>query len=172
MTSPFGPIQPLRAAHDVDDFNCGSDALTDWLRRRALQAQESDTCRVYVVCRAGTNRVVGYHDITAAQVQQDSAPARVKKGTASQQPIPVALLARLAVDVTVQGHQLGKALVVDALRRVNAAADILAVRALLIHCQDEAARRFYMHLADFDESPTDPLHLMLPIKDLRLLLKG
>jgi len=84
--------------------------------------------------------------------------------------VPVILLTRLAVDTSAQGRKIGRALVLDALARVNAAADDIGVRALLIHAKDEEARAFYMHLAEFEPSPTDPLHLFLLMKDLRKAL--
>lgn len=84
--------------------------------------------------------------------------------------MPVIILTRLGVDLSEQGRGLGRALVVDALRRVDSAADIVGIRALLIHAEDEGAKDFYMNLAEFEESPTDPLHLFLLIKDLRRAL--
>ena len=97
------------------------------------------------------------------------APQRVKKGT-GRYPIPVIILTRLGADVSEQGHGLGRALLAGALRRVAGAADQIGVRALLIHCEDERARSFSLHHAEFDPSPTDPLHLVLLIKDLRRAL--
>ena len=165
----FAPIVPLGSEHDAADFECGSDAQNDWVRRHALQAHRSGTSRVYVLTRAGSPRVLGYFALAAGSVEQASAPARVRQG-AGRYPIPVVLLTRLGVDRSVQGRGLGAALVRDALLRVDQAADTIGVRALLIHCESAAARAFYEHLAEFEPSPTDPLHLLLLMKDLRAAL--
>jgi GNAT superfamily N-acetyltransferase len=169
LTSRYRPVEPLTARHLVDEFDCGSPAETIWIREHALQAHRSGTSRVYVVCRAADDRVVGYHALAAGSVEPDRAPERVKKG-AGRYPIPVIILTRLGTDLTEQGHGLGRALLADALRRVASAADQIGVRALLIHCEDESARSFYLHHAEFESSPTDPLHLLLPIKDLKRAL--
>ena len=114
--------------------------------------------------------VVGYYSLSTASVEYDQAPERAKKGMA-RHPIPVILIARLAVDHTRQGKGLGAALLLDALRRVLTAADIVGIRAILVHAKDEAAKRFYEHF-DFDPSPVDPMHLFLIIKDVARLAKG
>jgi len=162
-----GP-EPLTAAHDVKNFDCGKHALTEWLRRFALQSHQAGAARVYVVHRAG--RVVGYYALAAGSVEPEEAPERVKKGLA-RQPIPVILLARLAVDVSEQRQGLGAALLKDALRRITSAADEIGARAVLVHAKDDEAKDFYRHF-DFEASPTDPLHLFLRMKDLRAILWG
>ena len=111
------------------------------------------------------NRVVGYYALATGSVLKHESPRRIAKGLANH-PIGVVLLARLAVDRTHQGKGLGKALLFDALSRVEEAADIVAVRAVLVHAIDEAARRFYLHF-EFEESPVDPFQLLLLLKDLR-----
>ncbi|MBI2170302.1 MAG: N-acetyltransferase [Actinobacteria bacterium] len=169
MSSRFSDVELLTAQHRLAEFDCGSDAQTIWLRRYAFQAHQSGTSRVHVVRRLEDDATVGYHALAAGAVLQESATARVVKG-AGDHPIPVVILTRLGVDVEEQGKGLGVALLVDALRRVDAAADEIGVRALLIHCEDERAKSFYVHVAQFEESPTDPLHLMLLVKDLRKVL--
>lgn len=171
MTARYGPPGPLGRGHRLGAFDCGQDAQTEWLREHALQAHRAGTSRVYVVCRRGEDGVVGYHALAAGAVRPGEAPSRVARGT-GRHPIPVIVLTRLGVDRAEQGHGLGRALLADALRRAAAAADTIGVRAVLIHCEDEAARAFYIRQAAFEDSPTDPLHLMLLMKDLRAALGG
>jgi GNAT superfamily N-acetyltransferase len=163
-------VEPLTRTHRIDEFDCGSPAQSEWLRRYALQAHASGGSRVYAVTDLDTDRVVGYYALAAASVGRADAPRRLLQGAGGYDQ-PVILLTRLGVDRGAQGAGLGKALLVDALRRVNAAADLIGVRALLIHCESESARAFYLNPARFDESPTDPLHLLLLIKDLRKALQ-
>lgn len=166
MTSRYSQVEPLGISHNVSDFDCGSEAQTNWLRRHGLAAHQSGTSRVRVVRRIEDDAVVGYYALSSGAVLLENAPERIKKG-AGQYPIPVVILTRLGVDVSEQGGGLGSALVVDALRRVDVASQEIGVRALLIHCEGDAAKRFYMRIADFEESPTDSLHLVLLMKDLR-----
>jgi GNAT superfamily N-acetyltransferase len=165
----FGPVGPLTASHDTEAFDCGSPVQTEWLRRYALQAQAAGTSRVYVSTASGSRVVVGYYALAAGSVERAGAPERLRKGT-GRHPVPVVVLSRLGVDVGAQGKGLGAALVRDALLRVVAAADVIGVRALLVHAESEKARGFYEHVAEFEKSPTDPLHLMLLMKDLRRAL--
>lgn len=149
-------------------FDCGSSAQSGWLVDHALQAHRAGLSRVYVV--RGLDRpdqaVVGYYTLAAGSVARADTPLRLRQGTGRYHQ-PVVILTRLGVDRTAQGAGLGRALVVDALRRIAAASEVIGVRALLIHCESEAARDFYLRLAKFDPSPTDPMHLLLLIKDLR-----
>ena len=169
MTRRYGPVEHLHPDHKRDAFDCGTDAETEWLRKRALSAEYSGTSRVYVVRRLEDDLVVGYYALASGSVSREAVSERVAKGT-GRYPIPIILLTRLGVDMSEQGQGLGRALLVDALRRVNDAAEIVGVRALLIHAEDETARDFYMRQAGFEQSPTDELHLMLLMKDLRLAL--
>ena len=171
MTSSFSPVVPLAKTHVVAGFDCGSAAQSEWLVRHALQAHQSGTSRVYVVTGiAGEGqRVVGYYALAAGSVAPAAAPQRMARG-AGRYHQPVVILTRLGVDLSCQGAGLGRALVVDALRRVAAASEVIGVRALLIHCENDAARDFYLRLAKFDASPTDPVHLFLLMKDLRKAL--
>ncbi|MEX0629682.1 MAG: GNAT family N-acetyltransferase [Chloroflexota bacterium] len=162
----YGPLERLTADHDTSEFDCGSDAQTNWLRKHALQAQAAETSAIYVVCLAGSHRVVGYFALAAGSVEPSDAPERMTKG-AGRYRIPVVLLARLGVDLGEQGRGLGKALMKEVLLRTSEAADTIGARALLIHAESDKARSFYQHLAEFEPSPTDPLHLYLLMKDLR-----
>jgi GNAT superfamily N-acetyltransferase len=167
----YGPLERLTPEHDTTEFDCGSDAQTNWLRRHALQAQAAETAAVYVVCAAGSRRVVAYFALAAGSVERSDAPQRVTRGT-GRYPIPVILLARLGVDLSEQGHGLGRALLKEVLLRTSAAADTVGARALLIHAESEMARAFYHHLAEYEPSPTDALHLFLLMKDLRATIEG
>lgn len=162
----YGPVEPIDRHHLTDEFDCGSDAQTQWLRRYALQAHRMDTSRVQVVTRINDPRVVGYYALAAGSVAVVDAPTRVARGM-PRYPVPVILLTRLGVDRQAQGSGLGAALLKDALMRVASAADEIAARALLIHCETDEARSFYEHLIGVEPSPTDSLHLFLLLSDLR-----
>lgn len=160
-------IEKLRRDHDLSSFDCRNPALTAWLQKFALANQQADSARTYAACR-GT-RVVGYYALTAGSVHKHESPQRIARGLANH-PVGVVLLARLAVDVSEQGKGLGKALLFDALKRVEEAADIVGVRAVMVHAIDDAARKFYEYF-NFDPSPIDPFQLLLLLKDVRKALR-
>ena len=167
----YGPIEPIAPDHDTHSFDCGSDEQTAWLVRHALQAHQSDTARVYVVCLDGSRAVVGYYALAAGSIEHAAAPPRLTKGT-GRYPVPVVILTRLAVDLDQQGQGLGSALVGDALFQVGAIAERVGVRALLIHAETPEAAAFYQGIdSGFEASPTDPLHVVLLIKDLRRAIR-
>lgn len=114
-------------------------------------------------------RVVGYYALAAGSVAPPDATRRLMQG-AGRYHQPVVILTRLGVDRSAQGAGLGRALAVDALRRTADAAEVIGIRAVLIHCESDAARDSYLRLAKFEHSPTDPMHLLLLIKDLRRAL--
>lgn len=165
--SPLSSVEKLTKSHQVSAFDCGNQALNDWLKRFALINQVSDAAQTYIVHRQ--NVVQGYYALTAGSVKPEEAPSRIAKGLA-RHPIGVILLARLAVDKQAQGTGLGAALMKDALQRIEQAADTVGARAVLVHAVDEQARRFYEHF-NFESSPLDPLQLMLLMKDLRRQLR-
>jgi GNAT superfamily N-acetyltransferase len=160
-------ILKLEGKHDLSGFDCGNPALTVWLRKFAWANQRADSAQTYVAVDG--DRVAGYYALATGSVRKDESPERIVKGLANH-PIGVVLLARLAVDLDQQGKGLGKALLFDALTRIEAAADIVGVRAVLVHAIDDAARRFYQYF-NFEPSPVDPFQLMLLLKDLRKALK-
>lgn len=160
-------IERLRREHDLSAFDCGNPTLTAWLQKFAWPNQQADSAKTYVAVRQ--HRVAGYYALTAGSVHKHETPERIAKGLANH-PVGVVLLARLAVDTSEQGKGLGKALLFDALERVEEAADIVGVRAVMVHAIDEAARRFYEHF-EFDASPIDPFQLMLLLKDVRRALR-
>jgi len=161
-TSLAGP-EKLAKHHELEAFTCGVESLDRWLKRFARTNQQSDLTTTYVAHRK--DRVVGYYSLTAGSVNRQEATLRVARG-APNHPVGVVLLARLAVDDSEKGAGLGRAMLKDALARSASAADIVAVRAVLVHALNEEARRFYMRF-DFEPSPVHPLHLMLLMKDIR-----
>lgn len=158
-------VEPLSSAHDLSGFRCGSVGLDEWLRRHAPANHQAGGARVYVAHRAGV--VVAFHALAAGSVEPGVAPERMRKGL-PRQPIPVILLARLAVDEREQGRGVGAAMLRDALRRALSAAEEIGARAVLVHAKDADAKAFYEHFG-FVASPTDDLHLILLMKDLRAL---
>ena len=167
----YGRVEPLSRDHETAAFDCGSEAQTTWLRHHGFQASQSDTAKVYVVCRAGTRRVVGFYALAAGSVAHDRVPPRIVKGL-GRYPIPVILLTRLGVEVEEHGRGLGSGLVLDALLQTASIADRVGVRALLIHAETPEAAAFYRRIdPGFQPSPTDPLHIILLLKDLRGALR-
>lgn len=162
-----GP-EPLVPDHDLGSFDCGVPALNDYLATQALADQRAGKTRTYVALRE--DRVVAYFSLAAGSVRSDDAPSRIATGQ-GRQAIPVILLVRLAVDAAEQGRRLGEAMLVDALARSCEAAETIGARAILVHAKDDEARAFYARYA-FEQSPTDPLHLMLLMKDVRKTLEG
>jgi GNAT superfamily N-acetyltransferase len=156
-------IEKLSREHDLSAFDCASATLNEWLRKFAWTNQQADSAKTYVALEG--NSVVGYYALTTGSVHKHESPQRIAKGLANH-PIGVVLLARLAVDQSQQVKGLGKAMLFDALSRVEEAVGIVGVRAVLVHAIDDAARRFYLHF-EFEESPVDPYQLLLLLKDLR-----
>lgn len=161
-------IAKLAVEHDPTRFDCGYPALNTFIRLHALPGQRANSSQTYVAV-VGT-AVVGFHTLVVGEVAYGDAPERLAKGL-PRHPVPVLLLARLAVDKTWRGRGLGAALVVDAMRRTLQVADLAGVRALLVHAKDEAAQSFYAHLG-FEPFPGEPLTLYRLVKDLRAMAKG
>ena len=163
VTKPEFVIEKLTREHDLSGFDCANTTLNNWLLKFAWTNQQADSAKTYVALDG--NRVIGYYALTTGSVHKHETPQRIAKGLANH-PIGVVLLARLAVDRTQQGKGAGKALLFDALSRIEEAADIVGVRAVLVHAIHETARRFYLHF-EFEESSVDPYQLLLLLKDLR-----
>ena len=161
--------EPLDRRHLLEAFDCGKVALDDWLKQYARAAQGSGSARVFITTTDGKT-VVGYYALAAAQVQPEQATERIAKGEPAGRPIPVVLLARLAVDHNHQRNGIGRSLLQDALLRSLQAADSIGIRAMLIHAKHDAARAWYEQFG-FESSPTDSLHLMLLMKDLRAFVQ-
>lgn len=163
MKLPLRGPELLTEAHDVSGFDCGNEALNRFLHRHALQNQRNQSARTYVALR-GETQVIGYYSLAAASAEYETVPARIAKGLA-QHPIPLTLLARLAVARAEQGSGIGAGLLKDALKRFLQAQSIIAARALLVHAKDDQAIEFYRHFG-FTPSPMDRYHLYLMTKDI------
>lgn len=171
MTGGYRPPELLAAHHDLSVFECRSVEQTEWLRRHAHQSTGTGTSRVFVVTEHGSPVVVAYYAWCMAQVSPGAAPKRLQKG-AGRYPQPVALLARLGVDMRHERRGLGAALLQDVFARVVELSTKIGCRGLLVHSESIEARGFYMHLIpEFESSPTDDLHLVLLVKDIRRTLR-
>jgi GNAT superfamily N-acetyltransferase len=172
VTGRYQPPAPLADHHDVAKFACRSAEQTEWLRRHARQSTNMGTTKVFVVTEADDPSVVAYYAWCMAHLSATDAPARLRKG-AGRYPQPVALLARLGVDTRHEGQGLGAALLRDVLVRAAALSDRIGCRGVLVHAESDEARAFYAHLVpEFEQSPTDPLHLALLLKDIRRTLRN
>lgn len=159
-------IEKLQRSHNLDLFDCGRDALNRFLNRYALQNQQAEASQTYVAMADAA--VVGTYTLVFGQVEYNDAPERLTKGLA-RHPVPVMLLARLAIVTSFKGRGLGSGLLKDAMLRTLQAADIAGLRAFAVHAKDDEARSFYEHF-DFVASPSDPYHLFRLIKDIRAAL--
>lgn len=159
--------QPLQAGHLLDSFDCGNPALNDWLVHHARQAQASGSAKTFVAAAEGC--VVGYFSLTVGQIDTLTAPDRLRKGM-GQFPIPVVILARLAVARHAQGGGIGRGLLQDAVRRTLMIAEQAGIRALLTHPIDESATRFYLRFG-FIPSPLRERQLLLLLKDARRFMQ-
>jgi GNAT superfamily N-acetyltransferase len=164
----FGDPEPLTTDHVLDGFDSGRASLNVWLTKHARQAAAVGSARTYVIVDSEQVRVVGYHALAAAGIEREAATARVLKGVQGY-PIPVVLLARLAVDGSVARRGLGAWLLRDAMTRTLGASQTIGVRAMLVHAIDNGARAFCLRHG-LEPSPTDPLHLMILIKDISAAL--
>ncbi len=163
MSDGYSPVRKLAITDRVDAFDCGQAALNQFLQRYALVNQKANSAQTYVSCHGDV--VVGFYSLAVGSVNPHAAPSRVMKGLA-RHPVPVMILARLAVDKEHHRKGLGQALLKDALLRTAQAADIAGIRCLVVHAKDDAARRWYESW-EFETSPTDPYHLFLLLKDLK-----
>lgn len=161
-------IEKLHRNHAVDEFDCGREALNRFLARYALQNQQAGASQSYVAL--ADEAVVGYYTLVVGQVEYAAAPARLSKGLA-RHPVPIMLLARLAISTSWHGKGLGSGLLKDAMQRTLQAADIAGIRAFAVHAKDEEARAFYEHFG-FVSLPSDPYHLFRLLKDVRSGLKS
>lgn len=163
---PLSPPQALNASHVLENFDCGKPGLNDWLLRHARQAQASGSAKTFVVTDG--HRLAGYYSLAVGQIDTLEAPDRVRKGMGGY-PIPVVILARLAVVMQDHGHGIGIGMLQDAIRRTVAISEQAGVRALLTHPIDIDAERFYRRFG-FEASPAQEKQLLLLLKDARRLL--
>jgi GNAT superfamily N-acetyltransferase len=159
MSGRLSAPQPLAADHRTEGFSCGEASLDEWLRRRALVNQTTGASRTFVVTD-DQGQVLAYYALAAGAVSHQESPGSIRRNM--PEPLPVMVLARLAVDQRLQGRQVGGALLKDALRRAAAVAQNVGVRALLVHALNEHARQFYIHYG-FVASPVNPMTLMLAL---------
>lgn len=173
MAEPSEPARvfcqpvPLDSSHDTHAFDCGAAPLNQFLQRYALANQANGSARTFVTLAQG--QAFGYYSLAAASVEHAAVPQRVSKGLA-RHPIPMLLLARLAVDVRAQGRGVGRSLLQSALLKYLQACEVIGCRALIVHAKDEAAVRFYLGYG-FEPSPVDAAHLYLLTKDIRKTLR-
>jgi GNAT superfamily N-acetyltransferase len=161
-------IEKLQRTHDIDAFDCGREALNRFLVRYAYQNQQAGASHTYIALADGV--VAGYYTLVVGQVEYGDAPERLTEGPA-RHPVPIMLLARLAIAASWQGKGLGSGLLKEAMLRTLQAANIAGIRAFAVHAKDDAARGFYERF-DFVPSPSDPYHLFRLLKDIRAALRS
>ncbi len=159
-------VEKLRPDHPIENFDCGREELNRYLHRFAWQNQQAGAAQTYLGFVGDV--VIGYYTLAVGHVTREEAPDRLTKGLA-RHPVPIMLLARLAVDRRWQGQGIGRALLKDAMLRTLQAADIAGIRAFAVHAKDDEARRFYLKF-DFLPSPSDPMHLFVLLKDVRRIV--
>ena len=162
---PTAP-EPLTAAHELDAFDCGIDALNEWLQRRALQNQADGASRTFVIC--AQRRVVGYYAMAATSIAHAFAAGKIRRNMPD--PVPAVLIARLAVDRNWQRGKIGLGLLLDAALRATATAESIGIRAILVDAKNEQAKAFYQRFG-FRESPIQPMMLMMSIDEIRRRLE-
>ena len=171
MSGRYQAPVPLADHHGLG-FECRSAEQTAWLRRYARQSAPTGTTKVFVVTEHDRAKVVAYYAWCMAQLTTEAAPPRARKG-AGGYPQPIALLARLGVDVAHERRRLGAALLQDVFARLLELSDDIGWRGLLVHAESTEARDFCLHLVpEFEPSPTNELHLVLLIKDIRRTLRN
>jgi GNAT superfamily N-acetyltransferase len=171
VSGTYRPPEPLAAHHDLSRFRCRSPEQTEWLQRYAHQSASTGTTRVFVVTEQRSPLVVAYYAWCMAPIRPEAAPERLRKG-AGRYPQPVALLARLGVDTDHERRGLGVGLLQDVIARLLDLSADIGFRGLLVHAESSDARDFYLHLVpEFETSPTDDLHLVLLMKDIRRSLQ-
>ncbi len=157
---------PIRKDHDTKAFDCGVEPLNEYLWKYALLNHNNRAARTYVAMRG--SRIAGYYTRANGSVSRDEVPARVAKGL-GRYPVPITVLARLAVSLSERGQGLGRGLLKDALLRSFQASELVGSRAVVTHAKDQTAKEFYQHY-QFDPSPLNEFHLYLLMKDIRSIL--
>jgi predicted N-acetyltransferase YhbS len=158
--------EPLGEKHETAQFKSGELSLDEWLRRRARANQVSGASRTYVVCEGP--QVMGYYALASGAITVEGTPGRFRRNMPD--PIPVAILARLAVDRTWQGRGIGRALFQDAARRVLSAADSIGIRGIVVHAISGKARDFYLALG-FEPCRQEAMTLVATLSDIRAALR-
>lgn len=156
---------PLADHHQFGAFDSGVPILDDWLRRRARANQVSGASRSFVVC--ADDAVVGYYALASGAVSAATAPSRFRRNM--PEPIPVAVLGRLAIDQRWHKQGIGRALFRDSALRVMQAAETIGIRGVLVHAISDEAKAFYLAIG-LSQSPVEPMTLMITLTDLRATL--
>ena len=167
ISPPLSPPEPLGDDHQLDSFDSGEPALDDWLRRRARANQDTGASRTYVVCHG--KRVAAYYALASGAIAPAAVAGKFRRNMPD--PIPVVILARLAVDRNYQSRGLGRALFRDAARRVAHAADTIGIRGIVVHAISEEARESYIALG-FDPCPAEAMTLVVTLRDVRATLES
>ena len=162
-------LRPLQREDRREGFSCGVTSLDSWLIDYAPTADAAGSARTYVLVDEEQERIVGYYALTVASLERDEATGRASRGM-PRHPIPAMLLARLAVDESVQGEGVGAMLLADVMQRTLLVAEETGIRLLVVHAVDEEAKGFYLHYG-FEASPSDPMNLQLLIKDIRATIE-
>lgn len=157
--------EPLAVHHEIEAFDSGVSSLNDWLKRRATQNQASGASRTFVVC--DSKAVVAYYALASSAIAPAATPGRFRRNMPD--PIPVVVVARLAISRSHQGKGIGRALFQDAAQRVIHAAETIGIRGVLVHAISDEAKAFYLRLG-LELSPLEPMTLMTTVADLRAAL--
>jgi GNAT superfamily N-acetyltransferase len=161
----FTAPEPIATHHEIASFSCGNTSLDNWLKKRALANQSSGATRTFVVI--ADEKVVGYYALASGAISAQSVPGSFRRNMPD--PIPIVILARLAIDSSCQGKGVGRALFRDAALRIMHAADAIGIRGIIVHAISQQAKDFYIVLG-FNVSPLEPMTLMILLKDLRALI--
>lgn len=153
--------EPLHAEHEFSSFCCGVESMDNWLKQRAMKNQVSGASRTFVCCDG--SKVVAYYSLASSAVATNAAPGRFRRNMPD--PIPMVVLGRLAVDTSLHGQGVGRALVRDAGLRVIQVAETIGIRGMLVHALSDEAQEFYPRVG-FEPSPIDPMMLMVTLGDL------
>lgn len=166
MNEAFTEPHPIGPAHELDQFDCGVPTLNEWLKRRAHRNEIEGASRTFVSCIG--RRIVGYYSLAAGSVLRDMATGKVRRNMPD--PVPIVLIGRLAVDERAPGRHLGADLLQDAVLRIIGAAETVGLRAILVHALSDSAKAFYKRHG-FDESPIEPMTLMIAIEDATAIMR-
>jgi len=153
--------EPIHAGHSLEAFCCGVDSMDSWLKQRALKNQFSGASRTFVCCE--NSEVMAYYSLASSAVTTSNATGRFRRNMPD--PVPVVILGRLAVDKSLHGQGVGRALVRDAGMRVIQVAETIGIRGMLVHALSDEAREFYLRVG-FEPSSIDPMMLMVTLRDL------
>jgi len=159
---PLTKPEELTRDHNIAGFSCGRESLDDWLKNRAVKSNAAGDSKVFII-NNDAGEVVGYYAISAASVTHKEAISKLRRN--APDPIPMALIGRLAVREDMQGHDIGPALLRDAILRIVQASNHMGIKGVLVHALDEDAANFYSHQG-FHHSPIDDNHLMISLKEI------